>query len=247
MIRIHSSLHKCLTVYHLRVMDALYNRWRPGSRQYCHYAAMQEAFYANLHRHRVISANNFAVDINRLDQDFRIVRFVRDPRDLVVSGYFYHRRGAEPWFRCADPTPEYWLAINGAVPHGMQPGHSLADHLGSLSIENGLIAEIQFRRHHFESLRKWQSDSRIRLYRYEDIIGNEARVFREIFEFYELSRIEGLLGTWLAARFAAGRRRGDRHIRNPAPRQWKQYFTPAVREYFDSRYADIPELLGYSA
>lgn len=77
-------------------MGTLYNRLRPWSERFRHYASLQEDFYRNLHRHRVISANGFAVDLDRLDGDYRIVRFIRDPRDLVVSGYFYHRRGAEP-------------------------------------------------------------------------------------------------------------------------------------------------------
>ena len=116
MIRIHSSFHKCLTMYYLRIMQTLYQRYRPSSSRFAHYESIQGLFYNRLRDHRIVSVNGFAVDPERIDGDFRIVRFVRDPRDLVVSGYFYHRRGAEPWFRMRAPTAEYWAAINGNAP-----------------------------------------------------------------------------------------------------------------------------------
>ena len=98
MIRIHATLHKCLTMYYLRVMEGTLNRpWRKT--RFEHVESIQGLFYNYLKARRVISCSGFAVDTTRLGKDFRIVRFVRDPRDLIVSGYFYHRRGAEPWFR----------------------------------------------------------------------------------------------------------------------------------------------------
>lgn len=247
MIRIHSSFHKCLTMYYLRIMGTLYNRWRPGSQRFKHYGSIQGLFYDNLHRHRIVSVNGFAVDTERLDSDFRIVRFVRDPRDLVVSGYFYHKRGAEPWFRQVSPTAEYWAAINANVPAGMPKGESYADYLAGLSVEEGLMAEIEFRKYHFESLRLWSDDERIRLYRYEDILGREADVFDGIFRFYQLTRLERRIGTWLADYYSVHRRINDTHIRNSQPGQWRQEFTPRVEKYFNERYDDAVALLGYAA
>lgn len=41
----------------------------------------------------------------------------------------------------------------------------------------------------------------------------------------------------LARKFSAKRQTGsNRHIRNPQPDQWKDYFTPTVRSYFEERY-----------
>jgi len=245
MTRIHSSLHKCLTMYYMRVMGALYNRGRPGFPRYKHYAARQDEFYANLHRHRIVSANGFAVDIGRLPDDFRIVRFVRDPRDLVVSGYLYHRRGAEPWFRTISPTAEYWAPIAGHVPEGMPAGVSFAEYLQGLSVEQGLLAEIEFREHHLESLRQWPSDDRIRLFKYEQIIGREREVFGEIFSFYELPWYERRAGMWLAYRYSALRRHSDRHLRDPRPGQWRDYFTRSVSEAFERKHGDLLDRLEY--
>lgn len=246
MIRIHSSFHKCLTMYYLRIMQTLYQRYRPSSSRFAHYESIQGLFYNRLRDHRIVSVNGFAVDPERIDGDFRIVRFVRDPRDLVVSGYFYHRRGAEPWFRMRAPTAEYWAAINGNVPPQMPGGISFAEYLQGLSVEQGLIAEIEFRKFHLESLREWPRDERIRQFRYESILGNEAAVFAEIFDFYGLTRLEKLAAVKLARHYALQNRAGDRHIRDPLPGQWQEHFTPAVRDYFDDRYRDVIDELGYS-
>ncbi len=113
MIRIHATLHKCLTMYYLRVMGGALNRpWR--GKRFEHVESIQGLFYNRMQSLRVISCSGFAVDTARLGDDFRIVRFVRDPRDLIVSGYFYHHRGAEPWFRMRAPTEAYWQASVGA-------------------------------------------------------------------------------------------------------------------------------------
>lgn len=246
MLRIHSSFHKCLTTYYMRVMDALFNRIKPGKRGYRHYESIEGVFYNNVERYTVNSVNGFAVKIENLKKDFRISRFIRDPRDLIISGYYYHKRGAEPWFRFKSPTPKYWEPINGFVPENIPPDVSFAEFLEKLPKEDGLIAEIQFRKYHLESMRQWDHDDRIRIYRYEDIIGNEAAIFSDIFQFYQLSAIDCKLGVWLARRYAIRNLKSDnKHIRNPMPGQWKEHFTPRVMAYFDQHYGDLVESLGY--
>ncbi|MEO1118739.1 MAG: sulfotransferase domain-containing protein [Pseudomonadota bacterium] len=244
MIRVHATLHKCLTMYYLRVMRGALNRpWRRP--QFDHVESIQGLFYNRLHDLRVISCSGFAVDTTRLGEDFRIVRFVRDPRDLIVSGYFYHRRGAEPWFRFRGPTDAYWSAINGRVPAAMPDDLTYAEYLESLSVEDGLLAEIEFRAAHLESLRDWPRDDRIRLYRYESILGNERETFEDIADFYELSRGEKARMSRLAHRFRSARRTDDPHIRDPRPGQWQAHFTPRVTQHFDREYGDLIPLLGY--
>ena len=232
-------------MYYQRVVGTLYDRFRWGPPRYRHYASNQAEFYAGLGHHRIVSANGFAIDLERLPEPFRIVRFVRDPRDLIVSGYLYHRRGAEPWFRRPSPTEAGWAPINGHVPEGMPGGISFAEYLQRLSVEEGLLAEMAFRKHHFESLRRWRPDPRIRVFKYEEILGHEAEVFGEIFAFYELPWLERRAAMWLARYYAAPNRAGDRHVRDPSPGQWRSHFTPAVLEAFERQHGDLLELLGY--
>jgi len=229
----------------MRVMGKLYN-WGPGKDRYRHFESIEGVFYNNLDKYTVLSTNNFAIEPVRIKGDFRISRFVRDPRDLIVSGYFYHLRGAEPWFRMKNPTAKYWEPLNGNVPEAMPADLSFSEYLQGLSKEEGLLAEIEFRKYHLESMRNWPLDSRIKLFAYEDILGNEEKVFGEILAHYECSSL-----MQQAAKFFARKYRyrpntsSKRHIRNPAPGQWKEHFTPKVKACFERNYGDILELYNY--
>ena len=245
---IHCSYHKCLTVYYRRIMDAVLNRCQPWGAGYRHYNSHLEEFYNGFEQDRLSSINNRALDFERLGR-FRISRFLRDPRDLVVSGYFYHKRAAEAWGRMESPTAADWYFANGVVPEGLQAhGTSFARYLQSIPEEEGLLAELEFRSLHFESMAEWPTDHPdILMHRYEDIVGHELEVFRELFDFYGFSPLEQRLGLWLAKRHSMGRRKADPHIRNPAAGQWRQHFTPRVRKVFDAKYAGLVRQLGYPA
>lgn len=243
---IHCSYHKCLTVYYSRVMQALFNRLRNTTSGYQHFNSLVDDFYASFRNYRVTSINNHALDLSRLG-DFRITRFIRDPRDLVVSGYFYHKRGAEAWCNIIDPTEADFKIVNGVIPDGMKHGESYTSYLNSLSQEDGLIAEIDFRASHFTSMRQWpQGDTRVKLFRYEDILANEVDVFASILRFYGVSWYDKALGFLLARRHSA-RNRISRtgHIRNPNPGQWNNLFTNKVTKHFVRKYTDILERYGY--
>jgi len=244
---IHCSYHKCLTVYFGRVFSSLYNRvFRIGG-GYRHFNSRIDEFYREHGECRVSSINNHALDFDKLRGDFRITRFVRDPRDLVVSGYFYHKRGAEPWCKVVDPKEEDWRVVNGCIPERLEKGQSFSSHLESLSKEEGLIAEMEFRRAHFESMAEWpEADPRVKLFRYEDTIGNEQKVFGEVLAHYGLSWPERKIGTIFADRFSAAKQ-GSRktHIRDPKAGQWRGHFSPKAAEYFEQHYGQLLQRYGY--
>jgi hypothetical protein len=227
-------------------MDGVCNRFLPWSDGYRHFNSHLEEFYGGFHRYRVASVNNRALDLTRLGR-FRLSRFIRDPRDLIVSGYFYHRRGAEAWTTIENPTTDEWYFANGVVPEGLRAaGVSFAAYLQSLPEEEGLLAELEFRALHLESMAHWpETHPNIVTFRYEEVVGREAAAFRELFAFYELNPLERGLGAWFARRHSLRRRSGDPHIRNPASGQWRRHFTPRVRRAFEANYAGLVEQLGY--
>ncbi|MEE4174537.1 MAG: sulfotransferase domain-containing protein [Xanthomonadales bacterium] len=244
---IHCSTHKCLTVYYRRVMDALLNRCFRWRGDYRHFNSDLDAFRRDFARHRLASVNGHALDLDSLG-DFRLSRFVRDPRDLVVSGYFYHRRGAEAWCTLENPTDGDWAFANGRVPEGLKAsGRAFSTYLQSVSEEEGLLAEIEFRERHFQAMAAWpERHPQVLLLRYEDVLGREVETFDRLFEHYELSPVERRLGRFFARRHSLARRRpNDAHIRNPASGQWKQHFTPRVREAFNDRWAGLVARYGY--
>lgn len=236
-------------------MDAVFNRCQPWSGGYDHFNSHLEDFLAGYRDLRVASVNNRALDPAEVER-CRVSRFVRDPRDLVVSGYFYHRRGTEPWTRIAEPTEDDWYFAHGVVPEGLRAaGGTFSDYLRALPEEEGLLAEMEFRALHFESMAQWSSlwgddHPEVLVLRYEDILGREVESFRQIFGHYGLGPISSALGRFFARRhslasFSYRRRRGDAHVRNPAAGQWRRHFTPRVRREFDARWGGLIRQLGY--
>jgi hypothetical protein len=243
--RIHCSYHKCLTVYFKRTFDAVLNRCLPWSGGYRHFNSHLDDFHAGFGATRLASINNRALDLDRLGR-FRITRFVRDPRDLVVSGYFYHRSGAESWTTMEAPTESDWYFANGCVPAAMrEAGGSFADHLRSVSEEEGLLAELEFRRRHFESMAAWPEHPDVRVFRYEEILGDEVGVFTELAAFHDLGALERPLVRHFARRYSLRRRASDSHVRNPASGQWRRHFTPRLRQAFEERHPGLVRRLGY--
>ncbi len=244
---VHCSYHKCLTTYYRKVLSNLYNRTSKFGNEYLHFKSNLEDFYQESNNYRISSINNHMLDFERLGNDFRISRFIRDPRDLVVSGYFYHKQGTEVWSRIINPVKEDWEVVNGCIPRNMGKGHSFSSYLKSLSEEEGLIAEIDFRYNHFDSMKKWPfNDPRIKLFRYENIIGREKDVFAEMFSFYELSETEISDAITIADRLSAKQQiKKIKHIRNPNAGQWKDHFTPKVIDYFEQQHGELIDLYGY--
>lgn len=245
-VRVHAGYHKCLTEYCKKVYRTACRppvRWRGSFRHFFHRIDM---FYGDCSRHTVSSVSGQAIDLDRFD-DIRVVRMVRDPRDMLVSGYFYHKRSAEHWCDLVDPTDVDWMMVNGAVPTSLPANQSLAGYLEGATVEEGLLAEIDFRRHHYASMLEWpEQDPRIRLFRYEDIVGDEIRAFGEIFDFLGVSGAARWLGLFVAGRQRASRQAGRlSHIRNPDSGQWRRHFTERVAATFNERYGAVLDRYGY--
>ncbi len=231
-IRVHCSYHKCLTVYYLSILTSLYSRHFRYEQGFKHFNSQVEDFYQESGQYRVASVNNHALDFKRLSDPFRISRIIRDPRDLVVSGYFYHKAGTEAWSQIVDPKSDDWQVVNGHIPEKMGAGFSFSSYLQDLSKEDGVMAEIDFRKNHFNSMRLWPTDDpRVKLFRYEDLIGHERKVFWQIFSHYKLPLIERIIGVRLADQLSASKQTSNRsHIRNPKSGQWKEHFSARVQD-----------------
>ena len=248
--RVHCSYHKCLTVYFEKVLKRMV-RTPIGLRGgYRHFNSHLDAFYRDCEEYAVASVNNHVLDLDRFE-DVRVTRFVRDPRDLIVSGYFFHKRSRESWCEVVGPRDADWEVVRGAVPDSLTrrgKRESYRAYLHEVSLEEGLLAELAFRRHHFESMRAWpKADPRVELFRYEDVLGREVEVFDRIFQFYGLPYVTRRIGLHYAHRFRAESfsDRSD-HIRDPKMGQWREVFTPEVTRRFDAEYGDLIEFLGYS-
>ncbi len=170
----------------------------------------------------------------------RGIHLRRDPRDVVVSGYFYHlNRCQESW--CLAPDP----ALGG---------RSYQETLRGLPTEEGLLFELAGNgTMTINNMLGWDYEApNVLELRYEDFMGDFESSFRRAFGFLGFN-VRRCLRLARPHAFAAktGRQPGEidpgSHLRNGLPGQWRQHFTPRLLAAFHERFPDAVARLGYDA
>lgn len=194
------------------------------------------SFYAGPHG-GVLPRADIVVDRNsRLNlaplPPFRGSHMIRDPRDVIVSGYFYHLRTDEPF-------------VN--KPRDDLEGRTYRETLQGLEREAGLCLEMsRAQRSTFRAMRSWDyhNPSFLEL-RYEDFIADESASFARLFRHYGFREDAIARAQRIASRFSRTRVRRGAHIRSGEPGEWREHFTPALRDAFKEQYGDLLIRLGY--
>ncbi len=184
---------------------------------------------------------------------FRGFHVIRDPRDIIVSGYFSHL-ASHPVHPDANP----WLVLHREL-------------LQNRSKEDGLLLELEYSATHMHRIRDWE-------YGYGGIVETRFEIVMPKPE-VELARL--LAGTgivvdgweapadapvairipaevWAAVMEAnsfqnltAGREKGQQaqghHLRSGVAGDWRNHFTPAVVEKVKKLYPGMVPGLGYEA
>ena len=150
----------------------------------------------------------------------RGTHLIRDPRDVVVSGYYYHLSCEEEW--CL-------------VPQRRFGGRSYQDVLRTLGHDDGIEFEMRYAAAAtFREMASWNyGDPRFLELKYEDLIADEARVFARIFEHYGFGAQEQrrALEIALSKSFErvtnrpVGVSEDGHHLRRGLPGQWREEFT----------------------
>jgi hypothetical protein len=107
---------------------------------------------------------------------------------------------------------------------------------------------MELRARHFDSMREWPTDDpRVRVWRYEDVLGEERRVMGEVAAHYGLGRLLRARVQRNAVRFDAKHAVAEKskHVRNPSSGQWRSVFTPRVEQAFMERWGDLLERYDY--
>lgn len=242
---IQCGYHKCLTMYFRKVFGRIARTPFTGIGNFTHFFHRLDEFYRRCEEFSIASISGHALDLDRFE-NVLVTRFIRDPRDLLVSGYFYHRRAAESWCDLVNPVDQDWQVVNGKVPDCIPAGLSFSQYLNKAPQEQGLLAELEFRENHFDGMMQWSDDPRVSLFHYEEMIGNEAATYDRMFEFYGFPGFARVVGRHYAQRYSAARQQAKSgHIRNASSGQWRDYFTPKLKQRFDQRYGELIDKLGY--
>lgn len=167
-------------------------------------------------------------------RSFRGSHVIRDPRDLVVSGYHYHKVTTEEW--CRRPNPKR--------PGGL----SYQAFLLSVDEHEGLMAEIEYMaRYTGASMARWNYDQPEFLeIRYEDTFADDVGTFERLFRWYGFNQRAVQIG--LDAVNALSLRRGGavaNHARSGTSGEWRAQFAPEHVERFKQLTGDLVYRLGY--
>jgi hypothetical protein len=174
------------------------------------------------------------LDRGLLEQrSFRGVHVIRDPRDMVVSGYEYHKRTQEPW--CLMPDPQFG-------------GISYQEFLRSVDEHEGLMAEITWVAHHSAAaMAAWSYDQPEFLeLHYEDAIADEHRVFEQVFRWLHLNDTAIQMGMEAVDRLTL--KRGGavpNHGRSGKPGEWRERLAPDHIAHFKDLMGDLVVRTGY--
>ncbi len=178
---------------------------------------------------------------------------IRDPRDIIISGYFSHL-ASHP----VDPDQNPWLMVH----------RELLNHCGK---EEGLLAELEYSSTHLDRIRFWEYGyGGIRESRFETLMPNPAVELAQLLahtgivvDGYEAPAGAPLAlrvpaDTWAAImdansfqKLTAGRAKGEEarasHLRSGVAGDWRNHFTAPVTAKFKVLYPGMVPALRYEA
>lgn len=205
---------------------------------------------------RILLDTHSRSDIAGLGADLRGSHMIRDPRDVVVSGYHYHLWTTEVWAN----TPVSRLGGGARERWSLRPLNDIGDlsyreYLNSLPREEGMLQEIRrAATTTIRDMRAWNyHDPRFLEIRYEDIVRDEQATFRTLFRHYGFTEAAVERSVALAMKFSLSARpksaapevQEKSHRRSGRPQQWASEFTDRHKDLFKELLGQDLIALGY--
>jgi hypothetical protein len=205
----------------------------------CHYHSL--VYYkgrrANLPREFDIFMNEHSeFEFDSLPSPYRGIHVIRDPRDVIVSGCFYHQKSGEEWLHQPMDSfygQTYQQKINSYTSLEDQILFEM-EHVGARTIK--AMTEWNYSRSFFCELK------------YEELIADtDLTLFYKVFLFlgFPGSAIPSLLAIAYNNSLFSGRVRKSLHVRSGDQQQWKKYFTQKHKQRFLALFGDALIALGY--
>ncbi|WP_414623151.1 sulfotransferase domain-containing protein [Calothrix sp. CCY 0018] len=161
---------------------------------------------------------------------------IRDPRDMIVSGYFSHLYNhSERW-------PKMKVYRN---------------YLKTLDKEKGILAEMEFSSVYLYHIFSWDyHNPNILEKRFEDLIANPVEEFKQIFSHLQITPnllsqedLHAIVEKHAFNRLSGGRKEGEEdvysHYRRGLPGDWKNHFSSHHIEQFKKLFNPILIKTGY--
>lgn len=197
------------------------------------------------------------VDVSTLPP-FKGTHLIRDPRDIIISGYFYYQWTKEEWVHV--PVKSFFPQVKEHWPYfSIEEFGNLSyqQYLKSLDEEEGIHAEIRRAAGWtIKHMVEWDySNPHFLEVKYEDLMTDWRSEFNNIFNHYEFSqeaidislKIADKLRFENIAKRKIGEVKAKSHLRSGQPGQWKEYFTDLQKARFKDLLGDALIKLGYES
>jgi hypothetical protein len=214
---------------------------------------------------RVVTFQHSLVDFDLARHPHRGVRLIRDPRDVCLSGYQYHRHCSERWCtnQIFDPTPPIMFP---QVPYSQQHrpedwkrhyiaglgGRSYQQNLRDRDEDSGLSFEMErFASWTVSAMLAWTPDPDTIDVRIEDFMADFDGVLAHILRHFGLNDADIRAGV-AAASPQDVRRMSDAaialnpHISGRTISRWRDVLTEAQKIRLCTEFSDAIERLGYA-
>ena len=182
----------------------------------------------------------FFDDHSRLDvsllKNYRGVHLIRDPRDVIVSGMFYHRWTSESW---ANEPKDQW------------DGMTYKQKINSFdNIDDAILFEMEnVGRETISEMMRWNyANENFLEVRYEELLKNQEEQFVNIFNHYNFSRDAVTKCIEIANNYSFERmkkRTNSEHLRRGVAGDWKEHFSKKNIDLFNSLFPDVFDILSY--
>lgn len=213
----------------------------------------------------VLNFANSTIEFEKISKPYTGTHMVRDPRDIIVSGYLYHAQCMEKW--CKNIPDEFNKPIVfPQIPHSQFSrsdkwrldyirslnGSSYQDNINSRNQHDGIIFEMNnYGRWTIESMLGWNySNPFIMEIKFEEVMKDFMGSFERIFSHYGfpvhiLHELLNLIENDNISNISDKEIQESDHIHSRQTSKWKEYFSPQHKVLFKEMFADSLIKLGY--
>lgn len=202
-------------------------------------------------RQRFISINNNVFWPGRkIFENAKMVHLIRHPKDIIISGYFYHKKGSELWNR--EPMHRlrlYYLSFemddiyNEQEKKMLNPSTTYQELLENLSFEKGMMTEMVWVKyvHGFNPIPFYESPI-IQTFRFEDIVAEPIKNIEAICRHWQLSEKEI---EYYCQRAAHYDKTPNYKIRDRSAYQYQKYYDDDLNKFYKKHFGNVVTRLDY--
>ena len=240
---IRFSYHKCLTRY----MGAIFDKNK-------HFGSKEQEFIRHIREKkspRFISINNSVIyPARKFLTQTRMVHLIRHPKDLIISGYHYHKKGPELWNRMGLSWPNFYKVsleldhvLNDQEKKMLRQDLTYQQLLETLPFEKGMMIEMVWLKYikTFNPLIYYNSPL-VQTFRFEKIMEDPVEGVRKMCRYWQLTEEET---TYYCDRAEHYNRNPSYPVRNSSAYQYKEVYTKELNQFFYQQFNHLVERLDY--